>query len=1087
MICPRCREKNTEEEKFCKSCGLKLKTICPRCQEPNKIGQPKCTKCNLTLIKFCPQCKAPNFPHVKECRKCGTVIRKKAAGEKKQKTVKLEEAKSQEIKSKKVTAKTEIPAEKKPEPEKKQGTAEKEIPAPDIIEQEEEKLPEEKQIKEAASVEHEAAKTSSAEEIGQEGARTVQQDSLKKELSRNEAAILLQEMISRADKGYLVGLSSPDGIGKSTITSSLTRSVTDKEVIWLIGQCEPGKKHVPYAFFKDLICTLFGLPVYIINKEETKKSLKKTMEINLGINDETVFNVVDRIVLNDYKECRNDISENHKEILESIQKIITALEKKAPVVLIVEDFEYIDAASFECLKYLLKNGFLNNENKNFLLINHNNSINLAKLFPEEVSARKFVLIHIKYLNNEELNNIIVSMMNEQDILPETVKYRIFRQSKGLPVYVEQALWYLFQLGAIYSEETGLKFNNKYIEVDIIPGLSELFMHRLKMIEKDSPEAEKVMYTAAAFGFKFIPRLVQAVTEIEDQKMQEILQVLVNNGIFVMIDQQTLAFKHVQMWKIIFEEGINSGKIEQVSSRILSSPPSDLDMSSAHLASLAEQTGKSDNMIHYYNNAVQEAFYLGDSRSYTENQIKVYNLLASSDLSDEEKEAASLNISEQIGKVNYEANPQIAVKYLSETIEKYEKVEEDVKVIELTGYLSRSYELTGDFVGVLECAEKAVDLTQKGDTSLEVILLKFPKLDASFNLGRLEETIITAQDEILPYLSKAISKNETIPGLTVDELRAVEYEAELILAKALIYQGNSQAVDILNKVAARAEKESKQEYELKALLGQALFSIIRGKIRESENIFETINEKGLSVNRSNETRLQWLFISILSNMMTGNHEQARNICYSALSLAKENRDYNTFSLVKLLSGYFYQHFQYYKNATTIYEETANYCSETKMATGALYSWYLAAEAEVQTGNLEKGREIAEKALDVSQKPNINNYIVTILLSRLIAEIKIINNDLEGARINAESALGIAEENNLNYMLIELYITLGKIYQESASANEDKKDYACSCAYRTYLKAYNLAEKIENDYILRKVNKVLSNLSTFCKLSGITLEK
>ncbi|HSA07498.1 MAG TPA: zinc ribbon domain-containing protein [Candidatus Gastranaerophilales bacterium] len=1069
MICPRCREKNSEEDKVCKNCGLKLKTICPRCKEPNKLGQAKCVKCALTLIRFCPACKTPNFPHVKNCRKCGVEMLKKTSAQKKQPAIK-------EIEKEKIEPQKEIKQSQKPEKE--------------LLEQETQNhVLKETPVAENSGTEAEIPYNHiQSEQFVDSQAQQSPQDSLKKELSRSEALIFLQNLLNKSEKGGLIGVCSPEGLGKSTIFSSLPQSVKERQLIWLIGQSEPNKIHVPFTFFQNLMCALFGISNINFNKDEIKKSLKKTFETTLEITDEKVLDIVCKIALNEYKNCKETIEENRLEVYESIQKIFAALEKKAPLVLFAEDFEFIDKASFACLKYLLKNGFL--DNKNFLIINHIPSTNLPAIFPEEISSKKALFIFLKYLNNDELNNMLLNMMNNQNIVPESLKYRLFRQSKGLPIYVEQVMWYFFQTGAIYTEEKQLKFNPAFKDVDISPDLTEIFKYRIDALEKISPEVEKIMYTASIFGFKFTPKLIQTITEIEDQKMQESLQILVNNGIFSLLDQHTLVFKHLNLWKIIFEKGMNNGKIPEIISKILPFLESAIPINSAFAAKLAEYAGDSEKMLYFYKKAARESFCLGDIYSYTDNQLRVYELLSASSLTEEEKESAKINICEQIGIVNFELNPSLAIKYLTESIKYYEKAEDNVKLIELTGYMSKCLELTGDFVGVYECADKAVGLTQKGATSLEVMLLNYPKIDAAFNLGRLEEAIITAQDEMLPFLNKAISKNETLAGLNINDIKAIEYETEFALANALIFQGNKQALEVLNKIISKAEKENQQDYLLKALLDQALFSIIQGDLISCDNIINNIKEKGLSVNKLKETRLSWMFISILSNMLTGKFEQARNICYSALSLAKESKNYNLFVLIKLLSGYFYQHFQYYKNAVKIYEETANYCSETKMATGALYSWYLAAEAELQTGNPDKAREIAEKALDISQKPNINNFIASIILSKLIAEVKIIKGDLEGAQINVENALTLAESNDLYFLLIELYIALGKIYQENASSgslSQEKRDFICSCAYRAYTKAYGIGEKLDNYFILDKVEKTVSNLITFCKLSGITLDK
>ena len=54
------------------------------------------------------------------------------------------------------------------------------------------------------------------------------------------------------------------------------------------------------------------------------------------------------------------------------------------------------------------------------------------------------------------------------------------------------------------------------------------------------------------------------------------------------------------------------------------------------------------------------------------------------------------------------------------------------------------------------------------------------------------------------------------------------------------------------------------------------------------------------------------------------------------------------------------------------------AKEKVATGVLLSWYLIAEIKLITSGVQFALDIATKALDIAQSPNINNYyfIITI---------------------------------------------------------------------------------------------------------------
>jgi len=1039
MICPKCKGNNTNEDVICSRCGFKLKTICPRCKHPNVLGKPKCENCDLLLIRYCPKCKAPNFPQAKQCRKCGVIfLKKKSTAKKPQPEPEIKE---------------ELKPEIKPEPEVNPEPTPVLLHVPEEVPEVEEK----------------------EENFGTE---------LKREVTRDEAVKALANILVKSDKGYVISLCAPEGAGKTITLSNTAQALSGEKITWLSGTCEPARQNVPFAFFKDVITNLLGLPVISLSDNEIKKSVKKIFETNLGMTDESVLNAINKIVLNEQGDTKESIHKNFVDIQQALQEIIIALNKKTKIVLIIDDFEYIDKASFDCVKYLLKKNFL--DNKNFLFITNTPATNTAKLFPAEVSMQRMVILMVKPLTPADLDTLMLSMLNNQDLLPPELKSRIFRQSRGLPLYVEQALWYLFQHSAIVPEQQGFVFKDRFKDIDINPDLHGLFMQRVALIEKISPDAFKTMLYAALFGYKFIPKLLETAMGVKEEAMQPLVQLLVNSGILAMYDQYNFGFKHISLWKIIMERAFTDELIKELSADVLAVLKDNASIRSPQLVKLAEYAEDNQNLFAYYNNAVQESLNLGDTFTYTANQVKLLELITRSGSPEKEKEAAKIAITEEIGKVNYETNPTLAINYLKESIKKYQEKGNKIKEIELTGYLARSCELSGNYQGVIDCAEQTLKLaTEKEENPAETMLLNFSKLDALFNLGRLEETIMTAENDILPVLENITSKNQSIPGLSRDDIRDIEFQTELTLAKALVFQGNIKAEELLKRISANAEKENKVEYEVKALLNQALLLILQGDLRTSEDILEKITHKDFNSKNSEQIQLEWFFVMTMWQIFDGNLEKARTICYSALPLAKDCKEHNLFALFKLLNGLFYQNFQHINNAMSIYDEVAHYCSEHKMATGALFSWYLAAEAELQTGNPERAEEIAQNALDIAKKPNINNYIAAILLSRLVSEIKIVNGDFEGAQIYIETGIEIAEKNSLSCPLVNLYMTFGKIYHENAAVKEENREESSKYALRLYTKALSLAEKIDNHYLIGRVEKEINNLHTFCKLSGIKI--
>lgn len=1064
MRCPRCGGENTENSTVCSQCNLKLKSACPRCKSLNRIGQAVCLRCNLKLIRFCPQCKAPNFPNIANCRKCGfQLLKPKPQPEISIKQIKKPETQFEQVQPKEIDHITE-------EIKETPASASADIKISQTGE-------DQKQAK-------------AHEQIPQQGSETQTENNkplqtFEKELSRNGAHNTIAKILKTSEQGLIIDISANDGAGKSTLLSTVTQSLNNENFIWLIGVCQSINQLLPYSFFQDMFKTLLGLPLFVSNIDESRIALNKILETSIGMTDPYISNILRRFLFNAFNDCSSNIDANREEIFNVIYQVLNAINEKGNMVIIIEDFEYIDNASLECIKFLLNKGFF--DKKNFMLINHQPNIDLRSFFPLETLKNKILSMSLKSMTPEELNSSLLGMLNNQDILPPKIKNKIFHYSKDAPLYMEQVLWYLFQTGAIISTETAFKFNPQAENIELPSSLDELISLRIKLIGNSSPDAMRVIMSASLFGLKFIPAFVQMLAQIEEQQFNQLVQMLINNGIFAVIDKSSIRFKHGWIWKNVYEHFFTEEQIIDCGSRLVEFYEKyTTNTSNAVLARHAEEAQLAKESYIYYNLAAQESVYLGDPATFTDYQNKVLELMPETDLTDEQKELNKINVEEQIGRANYEYNPHLAIDYLSNAILQEEKNNNLVKVIDLTGYLARSCELAGNYSGVVECCDKALSLLDKVKYPLEIILLNYYKLESLFALGRLEEIIVLATNEVLPSLNKYITKNKSISGISISDLKNIEFESELTLAKAYVYQGNKLALELTENTAAKAQKENLPEYEMQALLLKALFITIQGHSKECSELLAYIKEKFANFAAPDKFKLYWYFIAIISNITGGNYQQTRELCKSAIVLANIYKEYNILSLLKLILGRCYEEAGQYNDAFQLYDEIVNYCSENKMATGALYSWYLAASNEVKVGNPDRAAEIAERAIEIAQKPNIANYLAEILMHEVIAKVRIIKNDFEGAQINIESAINIAENNDLTMCLIDLYIVFGQIYRKNASMGPSQAENNANISNRLFAKALTFAEQLENHYLISMVDREISELLTLCKQSGLKLE-
>ena len=177
----------------------------------------------------------------------------------------------------------------------------------------------------------------------------------------------------------------------------------------------------------------------------------------------------------------------------------------------------------------------------------------------------------------------------------------------------------------------------------------------------------------------------------------------------------------------------------------------------------------------------------------------------------------------------------------------------------------------------------------------------------------------------------------------------------------------------------------------------------------------------------------------------------------------------------------------KKALEILEEQVSYFAKEKAATGVLLSWYLIAEIKLVTSGTQFALDIATKALDIAQGPNINNYYFMALFNKLIGEIYLAKQDFESSKVYIEKSIFIAKQFDLQYILVKDYLQCAKLYQELALPKTSLRGNYIKQALKMFQLAKNVPIVSEQTALQKSIKAELNVLTSFCKLNGIILKK
>jgi predicted negative regulator of RcsB-dependent stress response len=271
------------------------------------------------------------------------------------------------------------------------------------------------------------------------------------------------------------------------------------------------------------------------------------------------------------------------------------------------------------------------------------------------------------------------------------------------------------------------------------------------------------------------------------------------------------------------------------------------------------------------------------------------------------------------------------------------------------------------------------------------------------------------------------------------------------------------------------------------LALALANTVKGDLQTSEKILDDIIKEFSLDSMDSFIVSRWNFIDIINKFVRKDYDSLMVELFNVVSYANNVNDNFTKNILKTMLAKILRDKNETKRALEILEEQVTYFAKEKVATGVLLSWYLIAELRLVTKGTQFALDIATKALDIAQGPNINNYYFIALFNKLIGEIYIAKQDFESAKVYIEKTIFISKQFDLQDLMVKGYIQYAKYFQELALPKSSMRATYIKQALKMYQLAKNVPVVSSQPHLLRKIKEELSILTSFCKLNGIILKK
>ncbi len=789
------------------------------------------------------------------------------------------------------------------------------------------------------------------------------------------------------NKGRILSICAADGLGKSSVVH-LARQKIDPEgqrAFWMGAQhyrCFH-RDGLPLIFWLELVQNLLSL---VFEGQPATEVRERIVQFLAHVYDgacppEAETLLKDFLSVQPPQPLSVESRENVGRLTRFLLEMFRALAAQRPLVLVMEDLMYADSASLDLLAHLLDQGLL--ELPVYLILTQSRDF-----YPAGVLAEAMQKGPVKELVIAEMTAVEARCFLDDGPLggrlnqfPATLIDAVLRHANGLPLYLEEALRLLhLQEVLIVDLETGkfvMNLESEGMPAPLPDSIKTLVRHRLEYLDEDS---QYVLSLAAVLGEKFAVNMLMALTQMEEAPFNEALTTLFNHGYIMPDAVNTGRFRHGLIWESVYELMDVELQVEMhqlVSETLENDFNQGLSVTPLLIAYHSENGELPNRAMNYWN---LTGIWAGQIGSLLGMNVAMFRALEVLEMAVPDQplqtQELALRIGESLGIFNLEEQPQLSASLL-EWVYYYRKAQGDAaKLIEPLGFLASAYENQGDYPRSLATLEKSMALIDPRAYPLEVASMRINKMDLLVMLGRFQQARELLQRDIDPVAQGPVAQGNA-------DFMEAYLQAQLLKTQILLVQ--------CDPAVGRVLEESMQISRERGLDGMTIaLQLIRGQLLLRRGQYESCDQEADTLLRAIEALpesdwflAQWGLLAMMYHCEMEDWASASQLVLTVISKAERVRDYHTWVVAQAYAGYIAGKSGKSKEARQLLEQAISLSSSHRFAAAALLAWRFLAEFELESGNASVAAELAGRALEIANKPEIQHTYESIQLSLLIS--------------------------------------------------------------------------------------------------------
>ncbi|MGC9367812.1 MAG: tetratricopeptide repeat protein [bacterium] len=401
----------------------------------------------------------------------------------------------------------------------------------------------------------------------------------------------------------LVHIWGEAGIGKTRLINELTNLQSLTEINWIHLKCDQSLSY-PWNPFQFWLREIFGIieenrehfenkiSAYLKTISPFYQSYWSYLSALLGYRwKDTIYEQVD-------EKTR---VENQNFIL---FQIIRNLARSKPLVLIMDDFQWIDELSRAWLEEILQSTQLKTYKFGIVIITREQQLQLKKQ-----STHKFLKLMLDTLSNKDINNLIEAVLQQK---PDTdLESNIVSKVQGNPFFAEQLILSIKYRSPKKSDQ----------DSRLPSSLSEILTARIDQLNQDTRELIK---TSSALGSSFNSHLALKLSGLVKNQFERASYDAIDQGVLLLKENNYLTFAHNLLQEAAYQLLLPSDRKKlhlTVVEIIENSPEFSIDKNIGLLYIQTKKSGSMEKWINYadrYSRLLKESYANLDAvKVYTE--------------------------------------------------------------------------------------------------------------------------------------------------------------------------------------------------------------------------------------------------------------------------------------------------------------------------------------------------------------------------------------------------------------------------------------------------------------------------------------